>query len=743
MYFLRFQEPNKDKKLKAEVDVRIDSIMSLEGGEEPPVPTEYCPKDGWEGWSGNYEHGFDRLFPKVADAFPPLGYPGGPCYTMQRIHDNVKNPKLVEDLVDKIEEGQELSNSESYKIYGDPEVEKGPHKIMETIVISSHAQYRMDQRGVTVTEVRLALVEFIKAFHDGKSKGSLEFRKWSEDMSWGEPIKWTSRIPDGLTVVFQVKNKSAHVITTYWKGYQDPRPVSEESCGYPSAGRVAGLYLRKLSSSIIPGVKTFVTPESELGLPTDVDIERQQALPLPGSATPGGAGRDIPKFEYNTPGVEPRINPRTLGVPGEEYGHPVKFDYGMPTRRVLGDQGYKHRVNESRDNREVKTAGDVILYDQDNPSNRETNQPGPDVSYRAEGPFTYVHSPDEQSGVPSGSLVLNRDYTNTPPASGRVIPDGMQDEDTGFPAGHKYAALISEVMAKCGPDIVSNSSGVKYKRLRINPKDAIITYSVDGSKGETYKVWVKGLRKGNVKTLSKMQIQVACTCNFFRWSGPEHWAKSNSFLYGKPAGTASKPEVRDPKGQNWLCKHVYAILRDHQGAKFASVSGPTRQDTESLLESGVFPDSLLKTAKVLLSGGGSSINLPDQECSTVPHTLTASDRSSLIRLASSLPVGSPERKAILAGLKVLEKEERSSIKKKAKSLADLPDAPMGYEWKDVSDEWGDTAFTLYSHGDEVGSVVDQGRNWVTYVAGEEWPIGRGQSNIWDAGFQLLDHIGLA
>ena len=115
------------------------------------------------------------------------------------------------------------------------------------------------------------------------------------------------------------------------------------------------------------------------------------------------------------------------------------------------------------------------------------------------------------------------------------------------------------------------------------------------------------------------------------------------------------------------------------------------------------------------------------------RSLTASDRSSLIRLASSLPKGSPERKAILAGLK----------SKRRPRVADLPDAPMGYEWKDVSDEWGDTAFTLYSHDDEVGSVVDQGRNWVTYVAGEEWPIGRGQSNIWDAGFQLLDHIGLA
>jgi hypothetical protein len=34
----------------------------------------------------------------------------------------------------------------------------------------------------------------------------------------------------------------------------------------------------------------------------------------------------------------------------------------------------------------------------------------------------------------------------------------------------------------------------------------------------------------------------------------------------------------------------------------------------------------------------------------MPRTLTASDRSALIRLASTLPVGSEERKAILAGL---------------------------------------------------------------------------------------------
>ncbi len=34
----------------------------------------------------------------------------------------------------------------------------------------------------------------------------------------------------------------------------------------------------------------------------------------------------------------------------------------------------------------------------------------------------------------------------------------------------------------------------------------------------------------------------------------------------------------------------------------------------------------------------------------MPRTLSASDRASLIRLASSLPKGSPERRAILASL---------------------------------------------------------------------------------------------
>jgi hypothetical protein len=43
----------------------------------------------------------------------------------------------------------------------------------------------------------------------------------------------------------------------------------------------------------------------------------------------------------------------------------------------------------------------------------------------------------------------------------------------------------------------------------------------------------------------------------------------------------------------------------------------------------------------------------------MPRPLTAQDRSSLIKLASSLPPGSAERKAILAGLKSVNHKEAS------------------------------------------------------------------------------------
>lgn len=132
------------------------------------------------------------------------------------------------------------------------------------------------------------------------------------------------------------------------------------------------------------------------------------------------------------------------------------------------------------------------------------------------------------------------------------------------------AAKLDQIMSNCGPEIVERSNGIQFRRTRIMPKNRMLLYEVRGSDGKVYKVRLKGKGKGNVKALAKMPVQVSCSCPYFRWQGPEHWAKVNGYLYGKPVGTASRPVVKDPKGKHWVCKHVYAILNAKKGLRFAS-----------------------------------------------------------------------------------------------------------------------------------------------------------------------------
>lgn len=51
------------------------------------------------------------------------------------------------------------------------------------------------------------------------------------------------------------------------------------------------------------------------------------------------------------------------------------------------------------------------------------------------------------------------------------------------------------------------------------------------------------------------------------------------------------------------------------------------------------------------------------------RSLTASDRKSLIRLAASLPKGSEDRRAILAGLKTSRTEDGRKFESEAKKLS--------------------------------------------------------------------------
>lgn len=57
-------------------------------------------------------------------------------------------------------------------------------------------------------------------------------------------------------------------------------------------------------------------------------------------------------------------------------------------------------------------------------------------------------------------------------------------------------------------------------------------------------------------------FRVSCSCPFWRWQGPEHWARKFLYIYSNPVGTASVPVIKDPMKKHGICKHIYAIFKD-------------------------------------------------------------------------------------------------------------------------------------------------------------------------------------
>ena len=80
------------------------------------------------------------------------------------------------------------------------------------------------------------------------------------------------------------------------------------------------------------------------------------------------------------------------------------------------------------------------------------------------------------------------------------------------------------------------------------------------------------------------------------------------------------------------------------------------------------------------------------------RTVAASDRSALIKLASTLPVGSEERRVILAGLEKAAKEIKVGDYTVAKEGRGLAIRPKGTGDRNSEDEMG---FPIYIEGTTV------------------------------------------
>jgi len=116
------------------------------------------------------------------------------------------------------------------------------------------------------------------------------------------------------------------------------------------------------------------------------------------------------------------------------------------------------------------------------------------------------------------------------------------------------------LLADTAQQVHDRAAELRVKLVRVLPRSAMWHFDVTGG-AKKHRVKVQAVRVGRVTRLASAHVRVSCDCAFWQWQGPEHWATVEGYLYGKPNGTATKPDVRDPYRQHLACKHVLAALR--------------------------------------------------------------------------------------------------------------------------------------------------------------------------------------
>ncbi len=85
--------------------------------------------------------------------------------------------------------------------------------------------------------------------------------------------------------------------------------------------------------------------------------------------------------------------------------------------------------------------------------------------------------------------------------------------------------------------------------------DVTVQFAMDGPSAQELSTM------GSPRNLQSLDVNVRCTCPFFRWNGPEYNAHNNGFLDGQPQANLSADQgVRDPNREYYICKHIAAVF---------------------------------------------------------------------------------------------------------------------------------------------------------------------------------------
>jgi hypothetical protein len=158
-----------------------------------------------------------------------LGLPGGPCHIIRDIEAEKLPERVKQELIEDIEKGKDLSNSAADLIYP-PQRFNAKADLFSKVLLTSHAQYRMNLRGITLPEIQDVFVEFDKWYKArAKKPKSLtgEQRKLMTDLAYGEAARFEGS-RSGITIVFAVDSRKneARLVSCWWTNSpKTPKPT--------------------------------------------------------------------------------------------------------------------------------------------------------------------------------------------------------------------------------------------------------------------------------------------------------------------------------------------------------------------------------------------------------------------------------------------------------------------------------------------------------------------------------------
>jgi hypothetical protein len=126
---------------------------------------------------------------------------------------------LKQDLIEEAEQGIDMSITDASRVYP-LDVETGVG-FSKSLLLTSHMQYRMDLRGITVDDIKntlRSLTLYVK--NNPKLKGVL---------LRGDKIRYEDPRTK-LVLVVILEQDMLRLITTFWKGKPDPKPVPVSQC---------------------------------------------------------------------------------------------------------------------------------------------------------------------------------------------------------------------------------------------------------------------------------------------------------------------------------------------------------------------------------------------------------------------------------------------------------------------------------------------------------------------------------